>query len=363
MAVFSHLRTEPVYNTRAVVQRTGVPADTFRAWERRYGVPAPARTAGNQRLYSERDIATISWLKDQTRAGITISQAVRLFRAPAGNEDESPLTRGQGDQSGPAGHADERMTRFRDAVVDALVRFDAETAARAVEEALALVSVEDVCLHVLQPALYEIGRQWEAGTIGISVEHFASAFIGRRLSALFNLSRPEQGRGPVVAACLEGELHEVGLLLTCLFLSRRGFHIVYLGANLPLSDLIETTERLKPPIVLLSASTSESAQRLAKATRLLAAGERDHGRADDQCPIIGYGGHIFGTRPELRDQVDAHYLGRDAAEAARLIERVVNDRGRLRDPLAGARPGRRLSNSVSPMLDSPSGETDPEPSL
>lgn len=51
--------TEPVYNVKAMVQRTGIPADTVRAWERRYGVPRPHRTPGGQRAYSERDIATI----------------------------------------------------------------------------------------------------------------------------------------------------------------------------------------------------------------------------------------------------------------------------------------------------------------
>ncbi len=33
--------TEPLYNIKAVVQKTGIPADTVRAWERRYGIPSP----------------------------------------------------------------------------------------------------------------------------------------------------------------------------------------------------------------------------------------------------------------------------------------------------------------------------------
>src|ERR671916_2072121 len=71
--------TEARYNTKAVVRDTGVPADTFRAWERRYGTPLPHRTATGQRLYSERDIAIIRWLRDRTAAGLTVSQAVRLL--------------------------------------------------------------------------------------------------------------------------------------------------------------------------------------------------------------------------------------------------------------------------------------------
>jgi DNA-binding transcriptional MerR regulator len=311
-----------LYNTRAVVQRTGVPADTFRAWERRYGLPVPARTEGNQRLYSERDVAVVSWLRDQTRAGLTISQAVRLYQAadaapeasaaprPTRNEEIEPPT--------------ERMAGFRDRLVEALVAYDAVDAGQVVEEALALLPVEDVCLLVLQPALYEIGHRWARGEIGISAEHFASAFVIRKLGALFNLSQPEHGRGPIVATCLEGELHEVGLLLTCLFLSRRGFRILYLGPNLPLDDLIETVRRLRPPLVLLSASTPPAALQLAAASRELRL--RLEGDGPAGAPTVGYGGHVFVEHPELRDGVEGVFLGRSADEAAEAIDRVLADR-------------------------------------
>ena len=73
--------TQPVFNTKAVARETGVPADTFRAWERRYGVPHPQRTDGGHRLYSDRDIAIIRWLRDRTVEGMNISQAVQLLQS------------------------------------------------------------------------------------------------------------------------------------------------------------------------------------------------------------------------------------------------------------------------------------------
>jgi methanogenic corrinoid protein MtbC1 len=209
-------------------------------------------------------------------------------------------------------------------MVHALIGYDAATAGQTVEEALALLPIEDVCLLVLQPALYEIGRRWARGEIGISAEHFASAFVVRKLGSLFNLSQPEHGRGPIVAACLEGELHEVGLLLTCLFLSRRGFCIVYLGPNLPLNDLIDTVRRLRPPLVLLSASTPASARQLGRATNeirmrcaSLGLGERN--------PAIGYGGHVFIEQPGLKDEVDGIFFGRDADEASQAIHAILGN--------------------------------------
>jgi MerR family transcriptional regulator, light-induced transcriptional regulator len=322
VGLFSRLPSAPVYNTRAVVQRTGVPADTFRAWERRYGLPMPARTDGNQRLYSDRDIATIAWLRDQTEAGLTISQAVQLFRRRELEEEPAYAERST-EPRALAFDPDPRMARFASEIVEALIAYDALAASRVLEEALALLPVEDVCLHVLQPVLYEIGRRWERGQIEVSAEHFASAFVIRRLGALFNLSQPEAGRGPVVAACLEGELHEIGLLLTCLFLSRRGVKIVYLGPNLPLDDLIETVRRLRPPLVLLSASTPEAAEQLAAATGEIKA-RCSIAVPEPYVPTIGFGGSAFLERPELRSGIDGVFLGHDADEAVAAVDAVLN---------------------------------------
>ena len=68
--------TKPLYNIKAVVQATGITPSTFRAWERRYEMCQPQRSASGYRLYSERDVAIIRWLKTQVDAGMSISQAV-----------------------------------------------------------------------------------------------------------------------------------------------------------------------------------------------------------------------------------------------------------------------------------------------
>lgn len=54
--------TTPAFNLKVVLKETGIAADTLRAWERRYGLPMPQRSAGGHRLYSQRDIETIKWL-------------------------------------------------------------------------------------------------------------------------------------------------------------------------------------------------------------------------------------------------------------------------------------------------------------
>ena len=71
--------TTPAFNLKVVLKETGLAADTLRAWERRYGLPVPQRSAGGHRLYSQRDIETIKWLMKRQEDGLSISRAVDLW--------------------------------------------------------------------------------------------------------------------------------------------------------------------------------------------------------------------------------------------------------------------------------------------
>ena len=126
--------TTPMYNTKLVVGETGVPADTFRAWERRYGLPRPQRGEGGQRLYSERDIATIRWLRDRTNEGLTISQAVALL------ELESETT--------AASDQPRSFDVLQGELLQALLRFDATAADGILSESFALYALDTVCVNI-----------------------------------------------------------------------------------------------------------------------------------------------------------------------------------------------------------------------
>src|SRR5512138_3298292 len=71
--------TTPAFNLKVVLKETGIAADTLRAWERRYGLPLPQRTAGGHRMYSQYDIETIKWLMERQFEGLTISRAVDFW--------------------------------------------------------------------------------------------------------------------------------------------------------------------------------------------------------------------------------------------------------------------------------------------
>jgi len=271
---------------------TGVPADTFRAWERRHGVPRPFRSTGNQRLYSDLDVGAIRWLRDRTDEGMTISNAVRRLRleAPAVLDDvaidESPAI--------PIDVADHGAA-LRQQLLDALTTFDGDRAERTVDEAIARYSVEAFCEQIVEPVMTEIGDRWSRGEISVAVEHFSTQLLTRRLAAIYRIVSQVEGRGTILAACPAGEEHDLGLMVMAIMLSRRGWQVIYLGANVPADDLISAVGRIDPDLICLSATNPGTvAEAVAVATSL-------QERRGDPLPIALGGPVITERMGILRD--------------------------------------------------------------
>lgn len=299
---------EPIYNIKAVVQKTGIPADTVRAWERRYGMPRPRRTDTGRRLYSEQDIATIRWLRERTASGMAISQAVHQL-ASLGDAAFTEATPER--DFGPRNHA-----TLAQELLTALLAYDAGGANAVVEEAFALYRVEEVCLHLFSPVLVEIGERWHRQEASVAQEHFAAHFIQRRMGALLQTYHPTSGRATIVTACAPDELHELGILMLSVFLARRAWHVVYLGANVPVADLVQAVDRLRPDLVCLSASSTSTARTLLAATEAI-------NLLPPPTPLVAYGGPPFNRDEVPPTQARAHYLGADAAVVAARIERLL----------------------------------------
>jgi MerR family transcriptional regulator, light-induced transcriptional regulator len=66
------------YRIGAVSRLTGVPADTLRVWERRYGVVAPVRTDSGTRLYGPDDVSRLTLIKRLVDRGDAISSVANL---------------------------------------------------------------------------------------------------------------------------------------------------------------------------------------------------------------------------------------------------------------------------------------------
>jgi MerR family transcriptional regulator, light-induced transcriptional regulator len=294
--------TTPLYNTKLVVSETGVPADTFRAWERRYGLPHPHRAEGGQRLYSERDIATIRWLRDRTSEGLTISQAVALLES----ESSAP----------PVTDQPRSYEALRAELRQALLQFDAPAADTLLSEAFALYSLDNVCVNVIQPTLVDIGEMWHIGTASVAQEHFASQFLRRKLLALLNIYDVPEGRATVVAACAPGEQHDLGLLLLALFLVRRNYRVVFLGADVPIDALKQAVGQVRPEIVCISTATTATIDHAIQMSREVQECNKDL--------LIFIGGQ--GAIQQSEQDHGVHFLKGNGVAAAEQIGAALNNK-------------------------------------
>ncbi len=299
---------EPIYNIKAVVQQTGIPADTVRAWERRYGVPQPQRTETGRRLYSEQDIVAIRWLRERTANGMTISQAIQQLRSLG---DEAFVETAPERDLGPRNPG-----VLSGELLRALLDFDEPTATTIAEEAFSMYRVEEVFTQVFVPVLVEIGERWHRREATVAQEHFATHFVHRRLSAMFQAYTPSTHRATIVTAGAPEEQHELGILMLSVFLARRAWHVVHLGANVPIADLLQTVERLQPALVCLSASNIRTAHNLIAAVDAL-------NLLNAPRPLVAFGGAPFNYDENLRKQVHGHFLGTDAEQGMARVEQLL----------------------------------------
>lgn len=314
--------TTPLYNIKAVVQATAISPSTLRAWERRYNMCQPVRSESGYRLYSDRDIAVIRWLKTQVDAGMSISQAVAwLNNLTAESMGDSAQLPGPATRSSTTGNVvrSEAQTHqtLTQQLLNALLSFDEATAEQVLATAFALYPLEQVSERVMLPTMTEIGERWHRGELTITREHYATSYLLQRLAALMR-TLPAQQEGPAMwVGCAPGELHEMGALMLAIFLRRAGYQVRYLGQDLQVDDLIEEVHRQQPAIVLFSATCVNSAANLRLLCDALA-------NLDGDRPIICYGGRAFNVHPELRDTIAGVYLGATATEAVDGLREIVH---------------------------------------
>jgi len=307
----------PTYNMKVVLKQTGIAADTLRAWERRYGLPAPERTPGGHRLYSDRDIATIKWLMDRQSEGLSISHAVDLWNEKidsgsdplAGSTEAisaSPLAL-------PTAPADSTLASLRADWINACTNFNETVAEQILNQAFSLFSVESVCTDVIQKGMSEIGELWYENKLSVQQEHFASGLAMRRLDALLGAAPAPTRKETILVGCSAGEWHTFIPLLISLFLRRRGYRVIHLGANVPADRFVETVEDTKADIVLLVAQQLTSAATLQQTAYLL---------ANKEIPVA-FGGRIFSLRPSMTEFIPGFFLGNDIGSAIGEIENIL----------------------------------------
>lgn len=300
-----------MFSLKVVTRETGISASTLRAWERRYGLPRPQRTSSGRRLYSRRDIETIRWLTQRVAEGMSIGQAVELWRKMEAN-GQDPL-RFPFSLKAEMLPATAELNSLRQAWLNAVLNFNEEAADFVLNQAFAIYPPETVCLEVLLWGLREIGDLWYAGKVAVAHEHFASSVATRRLEALIQAAPSPNRPGCVLVLAPPVENHSFSLRLLAYLLHRRGWHVVYLGGCVPLERFRETLRAIKPDRVITAIQYTAAVAGLMDLAHLLKA---------EGIPL-GYGGRVFNLLPTLCSRIPGYFLGKDLKEALPQIEQWI----------------------------------------
>lgn len=236
-----------VYRIQTVARMTGVPVPVLRAWEKRYGVPHPSRTAAAYRMYTEADVTLVRRLNDLRASGLAASEAARMVLREA--SEAAP-------QLPPPTGVIERL-------LDDARRMDGY----AIDEALASLatvgSTADAFERVIAPAMLRVGRLWESGEMGEAQEHLLSEHLSMTLQNWLALARPASPRGTALIGCFADELHTIPAYGMALRWSSYAMRTVVLGARTSPEAVRDAVKQLTPTVVGLSLTMPASEQQTA----------------------------------------------------------------------------------------------------
>lgn len=313
--LLSEYSDEPLFNMKAVEQQTGISAATLRAWERRYSLVEPKRTSSGYRLYSDRDVALLRWVRTRMDEGLTISRVVAMLDNLRDSSD--PIWIESGDGQMPVKYDMPLPPKsLVQPLFQALIDLDDDRADEIIDQAFAMYTMPTVCAELIAPTLVEIGAAWQRGDILATTEHFATNYVRGRLLALLQ-AYPRRPEMPMLfIGCAPNERHEFGALILAVMLRQQGFNVVYLGQDVPLDDMIQAASQEHPAMICLSANSPATALILRDAKSRLQ-------NLEPPAPLFSYGGRAFDDDPDLRRVIAGHYLGGDPRDALNTINNLL----------------------------------------
>jgi methanogenic corrinoid protein MtbC1 len=306
---------QPVYNLKVVLRETGLKAELLRAWERRYELPKPQRTAGGHRLYSDFDIAVIKWLHARQIEGLSISSAVELWKeiTAAGRDPLSEFSPSTSSTETDISSANIQIDLLRRDWISACMSFEVAHAEQVINRAFSLYPAESVCFELLLKGLREIGSLWAQGEVSVQQEHFATNLARRRIETLTALTPNSTRNQTILLGCPENEWHAIPLLVLNLLLKRKGFNVIYLGASTPLAQMEQTASVIHPELIILAAQQLNTVPNLQSAAFLF----------QKMNIPTAYGGLIFNRLPQLRERIPAIFLGENLETVPDRVEQII----------------------------------------
>jgi MerR family transcriptional regulator, light-induced transcriptional regulator len=217
-----------------VAERTGLSQEVLRVWERRYGAVRPGRTAGGQRLYTDADVERLRLLRRATNGGRSIGSVARL-----GVEELSRLVREDSAAGAlaPGGRASPEALPDLEEALSQVRALDGVALEALLRRGATVLGVPRFLDGVVGPFMKRVGDEWHGGRLSPAHEHLATSVVQRVVHGVLSTLGASESAPVFVAAAPMGERHELGALLAAATAAAAGWRVVYLGPDLPASDI------------------------------------------------------------------------------------------------------------------------------
>lgn len=224
------------YSIKELEKLSGIKAHTIRIWERRYELIIPKRTATNIRYYTDEDLKKILNISSLLKHNYKISHLSQLNNTELDQALEDTST-----------HLDwdEKTSHYIHELISISLDFDQYKFDRLSTQILKENNLERAFIDIFFPLLERVGNLWARRQVAVTHEHFLSSNFRKILFAhIKSQSKPLENK--VILFLPQWEEHELTLLLFCALLSHREISPIYLGPKVPLENLLESIEHIKP---------------------------------------------------------------------------------------------------------------------
>ena len=228
-----------------------------------------AKTAGNDRyLYLVKSVwdSQNSTSKQQIIKYLGKASKLKLSDIPRDYQNEPNVVSFLASEAGQKVLQNEHMAeRLQKQLLDMLVSGDIDAAARMYDRYSEISTLSGFYDLLLRPVLYDVGKLWMRGRLGVAQEHIASNTAIQLISIITDHACKRQNRQKIIICAPSGEAHSIGCMMLQSILQGKGYRVYNLSPSTPSDEIIGAIDEINPDLVMISITMSDNiktAQRL-----------------------------------------------------------------------------------------------------
>lgn len=228
------------YSMAQVENLTGIKSHTLRIWERRYSFLKPERTKSNIRFYSDDQLRMLLNIETLSRNGYRISKIDQMSLDEINDSVVEILSKASTENKDEI-----------NALTLSMLDLDEEAFNKVFNRRIIRKGLQLTITELIYPFLKHIGVLWGASKAIPVQEHFISNLVRQKIiSAIDSIPMALTDAPKIMFFLDEDEDHEIGLLLSAFIAKDLGWQVLYLGPNVPTSNLKTAIEIGQPKLMM-----------------------------------------------------------------------------------------------------------------